>query len=236
MGKKWIAPLLIGVTFLLTSCGFGSLSAEEAGNLFVERLAYQENKEKFEENFQDGAKLGVELDEVSSTFEEDFADGLAAMGAEVSDEEAKQLTEELVNQVKDKATYQFVKVEEEKNTAIITFYITGLDLVSAMKEMTRELVKEVLANPEIAQDDNKVLEATLSILNQRIKSIKIQPDPTEINIELKKEKGKWSVPKGKEDEISNLFYAFISGAEDLDTLNEQLSEAMDEVARELVEN
>lgn len=60
-----------------------------------------------------------------------------------------------MQQAKEKSTYKIVKIDETKTGATISYYVTGLDLVSAMQEMTRQLVKETFADPTIAKDEQK---------------------------------------------------------------------------------
>lgn len=235
MKKVWITSLLL-VGILLTSCGSKGISAEDAGALFVDRLVYQKEENKFAKEFRDGKQVGKELDENSEAFEENFAKGLSATGAKVPEKEASQLTKELLQQVKEKATYKIVQIDETKTGATISYYVTGLDLVSAMQEMTRQLVKDTLENPEIAKDEQKTLETTFSILEERVKAIKIKTDPVEMTLHLEKEKGKWFVPKDQKTAVSNLFMAFISGSKDIDTMNKELQEALNEVAKEIIDS
>lgn len=234
--KKLNIGLLLLAGIFLASCGSRGLSAEEAGELFVDRLVYQKEASKFAKEFRDGKQVGQELDENIREFEDNFAKGLSSTGAQVPEEEENQLTKELVQQAKDKATYKIVKIDETKTGATISYYVTGLDLVSAMQEMARQLVKETLANPEIAEDDQKTLEATFSILEERVQAIKIKTDPVEIKLHLEKEKGKWFVPDNQKEVVSNLFLAFISGSKDTKTMNKELEEALNEVAKEIIDS
>lgn len=141
-----------------------------------------------------------------------------------------------MQQAKEKSTYKIVKIDETKTGATISYYVTGLDLVSAMQEMTRQLVKETFADPTIAKDEQKTIEATFSILEERVKAIKIKTDPVELKLHLEKEKGKWFVPENQKTAVSNLFMAFISGSEDVETMNKELQEALNEVAKEIIDS
>lgn len=235
MKKYWLLPV-IAMSFLLSSCGSRGLSAEEAGELFVDRLVYQKEESKFATNFRDGQQLGKELDKNSEAFEENFTSGLASTGVEVPEEEANQLTKELLQQVKQKTSYKIVKIDETKTGATISYYVIGLDLVSAMQEMTRELIKKAINDPEIAKDDQKALEATFSILEERVKAIKIKSDPVKLSVRLEKEKGKWFIPKDQDEAVSNLFMAFISGSKDAETMEKELEEALAIVANEVVDS
>ncbi|MGM0219119.1 DUF5105 domain-containing protein [Enterococcus sp. AZ126] len=235
MKKLWIISLVLAGIFL-TSCGSKGISAEDAGALFVDRMIYQKEESNFTKEFRDGEQVGKELDDNSKTFEENFAKGLSSTGAKVPEKQADQLTNELLKQTREKATYKIVQIDETKTGATITYYVTGLDLVSAMQEMTRQLVKDTLADPEIVKDEQKTLEATFSILEERIKSIKIKTDPVEVKLRLEKEKGKWFVPNNQKTAVSNLFMAFVSGSKDIDTMNKELQEALNDVAKEIIDS
>lgn len=235
MKKVWITFLLL-VGIFLTSCGSKGISAEEAGELFVGRLVYQKRENEFAKEFRDGERVGKELDNNSNTFEENFAKGLSSTGAKVPQKAANQLTKELLQQTKAKTSYKIIKIDETKTGAVISYYVTGLDLVSAMQDMTRQLVKETLADPEIAKDDQKTLDATFSILEERVKSIKIKTDPVQLELRLEKEKGKWFIPDNQKEAVSNLFLAFISGSENTEAMNQELEEAMNEVAKEIIDS
>nr|OTP50213.1 hypothetical protein A5881_001628 [Enterococcus termitis] len=73
-------------------------------------------------------------------------------------------------------------------------------------------------------------------MEERVKSIKIKTDPVELELRLEKEKGKWFVPKNQKEAVSNLFMAFISGSENTEAMNKELEEAMNEVAKEIVDS
>ncbi|MBO0471458.1 DUF5105 domain-containing protein [Enterococcus sp. DIV0242_7C1] len=235
MKKLWFVPLIV-VGFLLTSCGTKGISAEDAGELLIDRLIYQKEGNKFKKEFRDGEQASKELDENSKKFEENFANGLSSAGAKVKEEQSSQLTKELLQQAREKTSYKVVQIDENKKGATISYYITGLDLVSAMQEMTRELVKKTMESPELANNDQKTLDATFSILEERVQTIKIKTDPVELKIRLEKEKGKWFVPEDQKDAVFNLFLAFIAGAESVDAMNEELEVAMNEVAKEIIDS
>ncbi|MCA5014382.1 MULTISPECIES: DUF5105 domain-containing protein [unclassified Enterococcus] len=235
MKKLWFVPLIV-VGFLLTSCGTKGILAEDAGELLIDRLIYQKEGNKFKKEFRDGEQASKELDENSKKFEENFANGLSSAGAKVKEEQSSQLTKELLQQAREKTSYKVVQIDENKKGATISYYVTGLDLVSAMQEMTRELVKKTMESPELANNDQKTLDATFSILEERVQTIKIKTDPVELKIRLEKEKGKWFVPEDQKDAVFNLFLAFIAGAESVDAMNEELEVAMNEVAKEIIDS
>lgn len=236
MKKRWIVPLMV-ISFLLTSCGAKAIPAEEAAELFINRLVFKKDNDKFVENFRDGEEVAKELDKNSESFKKNFAEGLSSAGAEISEKQANALTDELLKQVKEKAEYKIVTIDETKNGATITYYITGLDLVNTMLDMTRQLIKEALNDPEISQNEQKTLEATISILEEKVKTIKIGSDPVELKLTLEKENGKWFIPSTEDETVANLYMAFISGTKDMKTMNQELTtglnRVMEEVAKEL---
>ncbi|MHC5228016.1 DUF5105 domain-containing protein [Enterococcus sp. LJL99] len=234
--KKIIMVSVVMVGFLLTGCGSKGISAEDAGELLVDRLIYQKDEDKFAKDFKDGEAVGEELDNNRKQFEGNFKAGLTGTGAEISQKQVDQLTEELLKQVQEKTTYRIAGLDEKKNKVTITYFITGLDLVSAMQEMTRQLIKDALEDPEVTEDEEKTLNMTIDILEERVKAIKIMTDPVELDIVLEKEKGKWVIPNNQKDQIFNLFMAFLSGTKDEKTMEADLEEAFNEVAKEIIEN
>ncbi|MTD41818.1 DUF5105 domain-containing protein [Erwinia sp. CPCC 100877] len=237
MKKLWLATMISAVALLILSgCGSKGISAEEAGELFVNRLVYQKEKGNFAKEFQSGEQLGQELDDTIQTFEEKFSQSLNTTGAEIPQKQAQQVSQELQKQAKEKTTYKIVEVDEKGTAATITYYVTGLDLVSAVQEMTRELVKETLSNSEISEDDQKTIEATFNILKERVKVIKVKADPVEFKLHLKKEKGQWYLPEKNKEEAINFYITFISGAKNIDAMNDELEDAMNEVAQEIIDS
>ena len=231
--KKMTAIVLLFLGVIITGCGKKAIPAEEAGALLVDRLVYQKNEKEFINDFRDGAELGKQLDQNHEEFEENFLKGLSSSGTDVPKKEAHQLTQELLKQVKKKTSYRVVDFKETKDGADITYYVTGVDLVNAMKEMTRTLVSRAIDNPD--QSDEEILESTIEILTDRIKVIKIENDPIEMTIKLKKEKGYWYIPANQEEQVSKLFSAFVSGTEENEELDEALNEVIDEMMNELLD-
>ncbi|MBL1228638.1 DUF5105 domain-containing protein [Enterococcus sp. BWB1-3] len=233
--RKAMVILLVVVGIFLTGCN-KAIPAEEAGELLIDRLIYQERVDEFASAFRDGEQSGRKLDAVSDDFEDNFISGLSATGASVPEAEAGELTQELLNQMRNKTSYKIVGIDETKNGATISYFITGLDLVNAMKEMTRTLVKDSIENAEKELTDQEILESTITILTERIKVIKIENETIELSIKLEKENGKWFIPTDQEEAVSNLFMAFISGTQDDEELDEALNEVVDEVMNEMLDS
>lgn len=233
MKKKLGLMLLIFLTFFLSSCGAKAIPAEEVAELFVNRLVYKKDNEKFVKSFRDGEQVASELDKIGEDFETNFVNSLSSTGVEISKKQASALTNELLKQVKEKAEYKVVTIDETKNGATITYFVTGLDLVNTMLDMTRQLIKDALDNPEIAQSEQKTLDATLSILEDRVKTIKISSDPVELKLKLEKEKGQWLIPADQKEAVSNLYMAFISGTKDMKEMNKELTDGLNRVIEEV---
>lgn len=235
MKKKLGLISLVIITFLLTSCGAKAIPAEEVAELFVDRLVYKKDSDKFVRNFRDGEKVANELDEIGADFEEKFVNSLSSTGVEISEKQASSLTKELLKQVKEKAEYTVVTIDKTKKGATITYYVTGLDLVNTMLDMTRQLIKDSLDNPEIAQNEQKTLDATLAILEDKVKTIKISSDPVELKLTLEKAKGQWFIPNDQKEHVANLYMAFISGTKDMKEMNKGLSDGLNRVVEEVAE-
>ncbi|WP_170924796.1 DUF5105 domain-containing protein [Candidatus Enterococcus clewellii] len=234
---KKTAVLIIALTaLLLTGCN-KAIPAEEAGELFIDRLVYQERTNEFADAFEDGVKTGEKLDKNAEKFEDDFLEGLLASEEDVSERDVTGLTQELLKQMREKTTFKVAGIKEEKDAATITYFITGLDLVNAVKEMTRTLIKEASEAAEASDeelDGEETLQSAITIFTERIQVIKIENDSIEMDLTLKKEKGKWFIPKDQEEVVSNIFMAFISGTEKPEELDEALNEVTDEVMNEML--
>lgn len=235
MKKLWFIPLIIFVG-ILSGCMTGGVSAEDAGDILIDRIIYQKQNQKFSNEFRDGLEEGKKIDEAVSVFEKNLIGGIERTGADIPEEDGNRLIKELLQQTKEKTSYKIVQIDETRNAATITYYVTGLDLVSAMQGMTRDLIKESLADENEKKSEQEIFQNTLEILENQLKTIKIKPDPVELKVFLKKSKGKWYIPDSQSENLSNLFLAFVAGTQDNDTMNEELEEALNDVAKEILES
>ena len=234
MKKAWVLAIAV-VGVLLTGCN-KAIPAEEAGEILIDRLIYQKQESAFADNFRGGEQTGQSLDAISDEFEEDFIAGLSSTGVTVPEKEAGDLTQELLEQMRSKTSYKIVELNETKSGATITYFITGLDLVNAMKEMTRTLVKDPIENADAGLTDQEILESTIAILTERIKVIKIENETIEMSVTLEKEKGKWFIPSDQQEMLTNIFMAFISGTEADEELDDALNEVVDEVMNDILDS
>lgn len=235
MKKLWFIPLIFfGV--MLSGCMSGGVSAEDAGDILIDRIIYQKQNQKFSNEFRDGTEEGKKIDEAVAVFEKNLIGGIERTGADIPEEDGDRLIKELLQQTKEKTSYKIVQIDETRNAATITYYVTGLDLVSAMQGMTRDLIKESLADENEKKSEQEIFQNTLEILENQLKTIKIKPDPVELKVFLKKSKGKWYIPESQEENLSNLFLAFVAGTQNNDTMNEELEEALNDVAKEILES
>lgn len=234
--KKTAILIIAFAAVLLTGCN-KAIPAEEAGELLIDRLIYQERTSEFADAFEDGTKTGEELDKNADRFEDDFLEGLLSAEEDVSERDVTGLTQELLKQMREKTSFKVAGIKEEKDTATITYFITGLDLVNAVKEMTRSLIKEANDLAEQSEEEltgEETLQSAITILTERIQVIKIENDSIEMDLKLKKEGGKWLIPEDQEEVVSNIFMAFISGTEKPEELDEALNEVTDEVMNEML--
>lgn len=236
---KKTALFIIAVTALvLTGCN-KAIPADEAGELLIDRLIYQERTNEFADAFEDGVKTGEELDKNAEKFEDDFLEGLLTGDESVSERDVAGLTQELLKQMREKTSFKVAGIKEEKDTATITYFITGLDLVNAVKEMTRTLIREASEAAEQSEDEassEETLQSAITILTERIQVIKIENDSIEMDLRLEKANGKWFIPDDQKEVVSNIFMAFISGTEKPEELDEALNEVTDEVMNELLDD
>lgn len=230
MKKIWI-PLMLVALFVLAGCN-KAIPAEEAGQLFVDRVVYDEDTKKFTENFANGEELNKGFKENEANFKDNFTAGLISVGDAVSKDEANELTELLNHQIKEVTSYD-VKVKEAGKISNVTYEVKGLDFAAIMKETSKGITQKMIADNKLANDQNKIIEETLQLLRENIKTAKAKETAVPIMIEMKPEKGKWTIVRGQRDQINNLYFAFVAGVKDQETLTSDWNKAMEEVAKEV---
>lgn len=229
--KKIVLPIAV-ILLTLAGCGGKAISIEEAAPLIPEQMIYDRSEDKFEDNFVDGEALSDSFDELEDSFERSFTTGLLTGSSELSEDQAEAITEELQHEVRQQATY---KVEAKKSSDIyhVTYQVKGLDFADIMKQTTSQLTKEMLANKELAKDDNQLRRAVLDILRSTIKNAKVKTEAVNVMLEMKEEKGKWLVVSGQSEQLNSLFTAFYAGVSNQQTLEEELQNAVKEVTQEV---
>lgn len=228
---KKIVNLLI-ILFVLSGCA-KAIPDKEAGNLFVDQVIYQKGSGKFRSEFQNGNELNEGFKENEANFQKNFTEGLLSAGGKVSQKEADEISQLLMDKVKDTTKYKLKKIGDAGNIRVMNYEIYGLNFVKVMKDTTKALVSKMMKEPEFAKDQNKIIAETFVILKDNIGQAEAKEEPVEIALEMKPEKGKWTVVRGQREQISNMYLAFVAGVKDQKTLTEEMNKAMQEVTAEV---
>ncbi|BCA87003.1 hypothetical protein EsVE80_25260 [Enterococcus saigonensis] len=229
--RKLGIPLLLVLLFFLAGCS-KAIPAEDAAKLFVDQVVYDKDAKKFTANFANGDELNKGFKENEKNFKDNFTAGLISVGDAVSEDEANELTELLNHQIKEVTSYK-VAIKEAGKISNITYEVKGLDFAAIMKETSKGITQKIMADNKLASDQNKIIEETLQLLRENIKVAKAKEEAVPIMIEMKPEKGKWTIVRGQREQINNLYFAFVAGVKDQETLTNDWNKAMEEVAKEV---
>ncbi len=225
---KKIFLLLLPLAFIFTACAKETIPAEDGATLFINRLVYDKDSESFEENFSDSKALKEVMDKNAADFKENFKKGLMSTST-VTDEQADTFYNALYSQMQDKTSYTVEVKAENDETAQVTYHITGLDYPALIKKTDEDLLAAIKGDNSIAKDDNKIMATTLSALEKNVQDVSLNEEVTDITLVFTKNKGQWSVTQDQSKKVTDLYLAFVTGAKDQATLNEQLTQVGDEV-------
>lgn len=234
--KKWfMLPVLILMLFL-TSCGNGDdLSAEEAADLFINRLIYEKSNGEFTSQFVNGKDLANNFNKNAQNFCGNFTSSLEAISNnDFTDEDALELTRELIKEMDGKTTYTIKNQSTNGDYTSVTFEIHGLDFTGIIRGTVNNLVKDYRLSPEIMEDKNIAGKRAISILKDEIKDVEIKEKPIEISLVLKKSGHRWQIADNQNKRITSIFLAFISGEESQDDLTLEINNEVAEVVQELL--
>lgn len=232
MKKRWFVVLFSLLT-VLSGCGHSA--HEYTGEIFINRLAYQKEGQAFNELFENGAQLGAELDANKTKFKQAFSENLTAEDQQASEALIDELTDRLFRQVAMKTRFRIADIKETGSTIKITYLVTGLDFIGAMKETSREVIQQALEEPDFAEKEQHILKETLTILNQNVDIIKIESEPIELSIVLEKKGGVWHIPNDQKQQTYHLFMAFMTGTKNTKDMNQQLYKASSQVFEEAIQ-
>lgn len=229
--KKRSIFLMVLMAFILSGCS-RAIPAEDAGKLFVDRVVYDQDTEKFTENFANGEELNEGFKENEKNFKDNFTAGLISVGDVVPEEKADELTDLLNKQIKEVTSYT-VKIKEAGKISNVTYEVKGLDFAAIMKETSKGITKKMIVDNKLASDQNKIIEETLTLLKENIQKAKAKEEAVPIMLEMKPEKDKWTIVRGQSEQINNLYFAFVAGVKDQEALTDEWNKAMAEVVKEV---
>lgn len=233
MKKRWLPLLLLGVIVVLAGCA-KAIPTKEAAALFVDRLIYQKETEKFEANFKDGATLTKTFEEQEQSFQKNFTAGLVNADSGLSQETAAEISQLVMEQVRAKTSYS-INVAENDNIRNVTYHVKGLDFVAILSQTTEEITEQMMKDTSLAKDEDKLVKALVEQLQGILQAAPVKTEAVDVLLEMRPESGKWSLVEGQQKQLQNLYLAFVAGVKDEDTLNKDWEAAQAKLVEELAQ-
>lgn len=235
--KKWfLFPVLI-LMLLLTGCGNRQdLSAEEAADLFIDRLIYEKSNSEFSNQFVNGKDLANNFNKNAQNFCGNFTNSLEAISNDdFTEEDALTLTRELIKEMDGRTTYTIKNQSTNGDYTSVTFEIYGLDFTGIIRGTINNLVKDYRLSPEIMADKNIAGKRAISILKDEIRDVEAKETPVEVSLVLEKTGHRWQIADNQNKRITSIFLAFISGEESQDDLTLNINNEVAVVVQELLD-
>ncbi|WP_088810986.1 MULTISPECIES: DUF5105 domain-containing protein [Listeria] len=184
------------MSIFLTACGNDRVEPKEAAEITVNALVYGKDTDKVKDVYgEDGTDTEKEFEE---GFKESFTSTLARMTGSALDidKEVDDLYSALRNRVKEKATYTTKVTNDDKENPEITFSVKGLDMKAVQQGLTTELQKEVIADPSLATDKDKLVKKMLEVYTEQIKKADVVSTPVDVKLKLEvnsKDESEWKI-------------------------------------------
>ena len=229
MQKKWIGVFLSLVTLFLIAGCTKTIPADEAATLLLDMMIYEKDTETFQTNFSKSDELTEAFKTQRTSFEENFTQGLLQEGDTVDDQVAAAISEALMKQVQEVTSYQVKQVTETKPIYHVTYEIQGFDLMTLFKESTISLLEKIEKENDLVKDPQKMIAATVEIMQEKIPTISAKEAPTEVTLQLKLNKGKWEIVNGQDETLASLYLAFYSGVRSQEELAKEMTQALTEI-------
>ncbi len=224
-----VAVLAIGILFL-SGCSKKALNPEEFSQVFVNRVIYGQDEEKFNEAYYDAQNFTDQLDSDLDSIDDIFADSFEASGMDLSDEQSASMSTSLLDAVKNQTSYEVTSIEEgEAGSVTVTYSIKGLDFSTLIKNFFQSFMNKVMANPEIATNEDQLNAEAMTILTESMKGLTAKSEAVDVSIRFDIEDGKWYVAEDQQSNAESLLFAFFFGAEDEFALQSELTQVVNEL-------
>lgn len=227
--------LLLGIlSFSLAGCQTKGIEPSETAEIYLNKMIYNKDKEKFAKNFENSHKQEKELKNISENFSASFLEGMKQSGGEISSERSEEISKKLWGKIKNETSFKVKTVKKTDSGAQVTYLVYGLDLVSIMKNTTQATLDEALkdqakyAQAEVAT----LLDMAIENFEQAIDNGKSVKKATEITLNFTLNHGKWSVSKKDQEKFNDIAFAFLTGQDKQSTFQEKSNAAMEEVTQE----
>ena len=206
-----------------------AIPAEEAANILIDTMIYDQQTEAFQTNFANSEELTEIFVEQRTLFEENFTQGILQTGEAVDEQLAMEISEMVMQQMRETTSYQIKNITETKPIYHVTYEIQGFNLLQLFKESLTELLVRIQNDNELVKDQKTLIATTVAIMQEKIPTIEANDTSTEVTLQLKVNRGKWEIVNGQDEALSSLYLAFFSGMRSQKELTNAMTEALSEI-------
>lgn len=206
-----------------------AIPAEEAANILIDTMIYDQQTEAFQTNFANSEELTEIFVEQRTLFEENFTQGILQTGEAVDEQLAMEISEMVMQQMRETTSYQIKNITETKPVYHVTYEIQGFNLLRLFKESITELLVRIQNDNELVKDQKTLIATTVAIMQEKIPTIEANDTSTEVTLQLKVNRGKWEIVNGQDEALSSLYLAFFSGMRSQKELTNAMTEALSEI-------
>lgn len=206
-----------------------AIPAEEAANILIDTMIYDQQTEAFQTNFASSEELTEIFIEQRTLFEENFTQGILQTGEAVDEQLAMEISEMLMQQMREATSYQIQNITETKPVYHVTYEIQGFNLLQLFKESITELLVRIQNDNELVKDEETLIATTVAIMQEKIPTIEANDTSTEVTLQLKVNRGKWEIVNGQDEALASLYLAFFSSMRSQEELTNAMTEALSEI-------
>ena len=206
-----------------------AIPAEEAANILIDTMIYDQQTEAFQTNFANSEELTEIFVEQRTLFEENFTQGILQTGEAVDEQLAMEISEMVMQQMRETTSYQIKNITETKPIYHVTYEIQGFNLLRLFKESITELLVRIQNDNELVKDQKTLIATTVAIMQEKIPTIEANDTSTEVTLQLKVNRGKWEIVNGQDEALSSLYLAFFSSMRSQKELTNAMTEALSEI-------
>ena len=206
-----------------------AIPAEEAANILIDTMIYDQQTEAFQTNFANSEELTEIFVEQRTLFEENFTQGILQTGEAVDEQLAMEISEMVMQQMRETTSYKIKNITETKPIYHVTYEIQGFNLLQLFKESITELLVRIQNDNELVKDEKTLIATTVAIMQEKIPTIEANDTSTEVTLQLKVNRGKWKIVNGQDEALASLYLAFFSSMRSQEELTNAMTEALSEI-------
>ncbi|MGY3779362.1 DUF5105 domain-containing protein [Isobaculum melis] len=182
------------------------IDPKKAVEALIDGVVYEKNLDQLE------AAFDVDPSELEGLIESSFVSGFmeSTDNSEATTKQAHDLWATLVAQVKAKATYEVTVIKDDVKKPVVKVTVKGINMNSIEKALQDRVVKEVLANPSLADDDAALTAFVFDIYRQELENVKATDTAKSFELKLSPDplnKKVWTFD-GDDDAFSDMLASF----------------------------